>query len=45
MFVADSESSSIRAVGLQIRNAVPIAGATSDENDLHAFGDIDGEGY
>ena len=45
LFVADSESSSVRAVGLESRRTLPVVGATADENDLFAFGDTDGQGY
>ena len=43
--MADSESSSIRALDLSNRNAVPVAGASENVSDLYAFGDIDGTGY
>lgn len=45
VYVADSESSSVRAIDLTNRNAVPVAGATDNEGDLYAFGDQDGSGY
>ena len=45
IFVADSESSSIRALDLTNRNAVPVAGANENDGDLYAFGDVDGQGY
>ena len=39
VFVADSESSSVRALELTYRKALPIAGASQREDDLFAFGD------
>jgi len=44
-FIADSESSAIRAINAQTKNAVNVAGANSNERDLFAFGDEEGAGY
>ena len=43
-FVADSESSSIRAVNLSDSN-LGLVGASPNSNDLFAFGDKDGAGF
>jgi len=44
-FVADSESSCIRAVNLPKHSAVGIVGGDSNYRNLFAFGDVDGTGY
>ena len=45
IFIADSESSSIRAINQDTENACNVAGANQDSKDLFDFGDIDGKGH
>jgi thiol-disulfide isomerase/thioredoxin len=45
LYVADSESSSIRAVNLVERTVTTLAGGNDDPRDLFFFGDKDGRGY
>jgi len=44
-FIADSESSAIRAINAETEKATNVAGANSDTRDLFDFGDNDGCGY
>lgn len=44
LFIADSESSSIRAIDLKDNSATTLAGGSSDSQDLFSFGDCDGQG-
>jgi hypothetical protein len=44
-FIADSESSAIRAIDAETVDAVNVAGANDNERDLFAFGDKEGVGY
>lgn len=44
-FIADSESSAVRALNLESKMATNVAGANDDAMDLFAFGDVDGVGY
>ena len=44
-FIADSESSAIRAVNHNSKKACNVAGANSNAHDLFAFGDKEGQGY
>ena len=44
-FIADSESSAVRVLFGDDFTSVCIAGATSDDKDLAAVGDIDGVGH
>lgn len=44
-FIADSESSAIRAISHDSEKACNVAGANADTRDLFAFGDEEGKGY
>ena len=44
-FVADSESSAVRAFDFRSKLALNVAGANSDEKDLFDFGDAEGAGF
>jgi len=44
-FIADSESSAIRAINQDTDKARNVAGANSDTHDLFDFGDTEGQGY
>jgi len=44
-FIADSESSAIRAINFDDEKACNVAGANSDTRDLFDFGDSEGQGY
>ena len=44
-FIADSESSAIRAIDFDTEKATNVAGANSDTRDLFDFGDKEGQGY
>lgn len=44
-FIADSESSAIRAINLSTSHASNVAGANDDVKDLFDFGDKEGIGY
>ena len=44
-FIADSESSAIRAISVDNESARNVAGANKNHQDLFAFGDEDGSGY
>ncbi|CDW76170.1 nhl repeat-containing protein 2-like [Stylonychia lemnae] len=44
-FIADSESSCIRAINLKTKEAVGIVGGDSNYRNLFAFGDVDGFGF
>jgi len=44
-FIADSESSAIRAIDFDTEKASNVAGANSDTRDLFDFGDSEGKGY
>lgn len=45
LYVADSESSSIRAINLNsLKSTRNLVGGDPNPRQLHAFGDIDGEG-
>ena len=44
-FIADSESSAVRAIFTDTRLATCVAGANSDELDLFDFGDEEGVGH
>ena len=44
-FIADSESSAIRAINHDSEKACNVAGANSDTRDLFAFGDTEGKGF
>ena len=44
-FIADSESSAIRAINAQTGKASNVAGANDDVKDLFNFGDAEGIGY
>ena len=44
-FIADSESSAIRAINHDTEKASNVAGANSDPRDLFDFGDEEGKGY
>ena len=45
IFVADSESSAVRAMSIETERAVNVAGANDDILDLFDFGDSEGVGY
>ena len=45
MFVADSESSAVRAFSLDTEMASNVAGANDDASDLFDFGDSEGVGF
>lgn len=45
VFIADSESSAIRAIDLDSLEAFNVAGANKDVRDLFDFGDKDGVGH
>ena len=45
LFLADSESSSIRAVNLTDRSVAHVVGGSIEPSDLFSYGDADGEGY
>lgn len=44
LFVADSESSTVRQVNLESGAVQPVVGGTKNPLDLFAFGDLDGKG-
>ncbi len=44
-YIADSESSSIRAIYASDKKAISIVGASVNEKDLFSFGDVDGCGF
>ena len=44
-FIADSESSAIRAIDSETVKAKNVAGANSNERDLFDFADVDGKGH
>lgn len=44
-FVADSESSAVRAINVDSKYALNVAGANEDESELFDFGDAEGVGY
>ena len=44
-FIADSESSAIRAINHDTEKACNVAGANSEPRDLFDFGDEEGQGY
>ena len=44
-FIADSESSCIRAINLKTKQAVGLVGGDSNPRNLFAFGDVDGSGF
>ena len=44
-FIADSESSAIRAIDFDSEKACNVAGANQNTRDLFDFGDSEGQGY
>ena len=44
-FIADSESSCIRAIDLKSKQAVGLVGGDANYRNLFAFGDTDGVGF
>ena len=45
MYIADSESSAIRAVNMKTLNSTRcVVGGDSNPKNLHAYGDLDGVG-
>ena len=44
-FIADSESSAIRAINAENVKASPVVGANANDSDLFDFDDVDGKGY
>lgn len=44
-FVADSESSAVRAISLGSKISLNVAGACADDSELFDFGDVEGVGY
>ena len=44
-FIADSESSAVRALSTDTEEAMNVAGANQDFLDLFDFGDAEGSGY